>query len=94
MLVGVFRAADRLRDTIVADSVWLCRYLLGNRLRIGPALADGRVEVQLRGHSARSLAGEIAGIGAAIEILDPPEVRDELATLGSALVALYAGARA
>ncbi|MDQ6726740.1 MAG: WYL domain-containing protein, partial [Actinomycetota bacterium] len=79
---------------VAADSVWLCRYLLGNRLRIGPALADGRVEVQLRGHSARSLAGEIAGIGAAIEILDPPEVRDELAALGSALVALYAGARA
>lgn len=79
---------------VAADSVWLCRYLLGNRLRIGPAGPDGRVEVQLRGHSARSLAGEIAGIGAAIEVLDPPEVREHLVAIGTALVALYAGAHA
>lgn len=79
---------------VAADSVWLCRYLLGNRLRIGPAGPDGRVEVQLRGHSARSLAGEIAGIGAAIEVLDPPEVREHLVAIGTALVALYADAHA
>ena len=29
MLVGVFRAADRLRDIIVADSVWLTYLSLG-----------------------------------------------------------------
>ncbi|MDQ2825641.1 MAG: YafY family transcriptional regulator [Actinomycetota bacterium] len=79
---------------VAADSVWLCRYLLGNRLRIGPAGPDGRVEVQLRGHSARSLAGEIAGIGAAIEVLDPPEVREHLVAIGTALVALYADSHA
>jgi len=90
---------DRRRTPLVAnalvaaDSVWLCRYLLGNRIRIGPAGPDGRVEVQLRGHSARSLAGEIAGIGAAVEVLDPPEVRACLAAIGSDLAALYGGAR-
>ncbi len=29
MLVGIFRAADRLRDIIVADSVWLTYLSLG-----------------------------------------------------------------
>lgn len=89
---------DRRRTPLVAnalvapDSVWLCRYMMGNRLRIGPAGIDGRVEVQLRGHSARSLAGEIAGIGAAVEVLDPPEVREHLAAIGAELATLYAGA--
>ena len=40
---------------------------------------DGTIDVELRGHNVRSLAGELAGFGGAVEILDPPEVRDELA---------------
>jgi predicted DNA-binding transcriptional regulator YafY len=58
-------------------------------VRIGPTGADGRVEVELRGHTTRSLAGEIAGLGAALEIVDPDEIRDLLATIGDELAALY-----
>ncbi|HEX2118428.1 MAG TPA: SRPBCC domain-containing protein, partial [Acidimicrobiales bacterium] len=59
--------------------------------RIGPTVEDGRVEVELRGHSAFSLAAEIAGLGAMVEVLAPAEVRDHLAAAGVELVAQYAG---
>jgi len=59
------------------------------RVRIGPAGPDGRVEVELRGHHVRSLGGEVAGLGAALEIVDPPELREHLARLGQELSAAY-----
>ncbi|MGA2521877.1 MAG: WYL domain-containing protein, partial [Acidimicrobiales bacterium] len=62
---------------------------LGRRLRIGPAGDDGRVEVELRGQSARALAGEIAGFGADIEVLEPQEIRSLLARIGGDLVSRY-----
>ena len=58
-------------------------------VRIGPAGADGRIEVELRGHHVDALAAEIAGLGAALAVLDPPELRDRLARLGEELSALY-----
>ena len=71
------------------DAVPHCRWTLGNRVRIGPAGPDGRVEIELRGHSVESLAGEIAGLGGAIEVLDPPELRERLARLAEELTATY-----
>jgi predicted DNA-binding transcriptional regulator YafY len=88
---------DRRRTPVLAhalvqpDVVWLCRSIFGNRVRIGPTTADGSVEVELRGHSARSLAAEAAGMGAMLKVLDPPEVRAWLATIGEELARLYAG---
>lgn len=66
-----------------------CRMAMGTRVRIGPAGPDGRVEVELRGHSTHSLAAEIAGFGAGLEVLDPPELRSHLAGTGAELTALY-----
>ena len=63
--------------------------MLGNRLRIGPTRADGRVEIEAGGPSIPALAGELAGFGAAIEIDEPPEVREELARIGAQLTAAY-----
>ncbi len=71
------------------DSVWLCRTVLGPRIRIGAAEDDGRVQIEIRGHSVQSLAGEIAGLGARLEVVDPPELRDELARIGAELTAAY-----
>src|SRR5215218_8788066 len=90
---------DRRRTPIVAhglmrsDVVWIVRTMLGNRVRIGPPGPDGRVEVELRGHSLRSLAAEAAGLGAMLESVDPPAVRDQLATVGGELVPLYGPGR-
>lgn len=89
---------DRLRAPLVAhavvdpDLLGALRIVLGTRLAIGAAGADGRVQVELRGHRPRSLAAEIAGFGAHIEVLEPPELRAALAAVGHELVAVYTGA--
>jgi predicted DNA-binding transcriptional regulator YafY len=83
------RAPVQARALARPEVVPWCRFALGSRMRIGSAGLDGRVEVELRGHSARSLAAELAGFGAGIEILDPPEVRQLLAGIAAELAGLY-----
>ena len=83
------RAPVRAHARARPEMVGLCRRIFGTRVRIGPPAPDGRVEVELRGHNVRSLAGEIAGLGAAVEVLDPPEVRQQLADLAAELAATY-----
>jgi predicted DNA-binding transcriptional regulator YafY len=83
------RAPVQARAMVAAAIVPWLRAELGTRVRIGPPGADGRVEVELRGHSPRALAGELAGFGAAVEILDPVEVREQLARIGVELVDRY-----
>lgn len=84
------RAHARVRPDIVA----LCRAAFGSRMQIGPPGPDGWVAVELRGHSTRSLAGELAGFGAWLEVDDPSEVRDDVAGIGQELVAVYGPAPA
>jgi predicted DNA-binding transcriptional regulator YafY len=87
---------DRKRAPVTAtaraDSNLLpvLRWTLGTRVRIGPPEDDGRVAVELRGHSLRALAGEIAGYGNGLEIIEPPELRAQLAEIGAELSATYA----
>lgn len=83
------RTPVQARALVEPDMVGVCRMLLGTRVRIGTARPDGRIEIELRGFSIRALAGEIGGLGAALEVLDPPELRDQLATIGTELVAAY-----
>jgi predicted DNA-binding transcriptional regulator YafY len=74
---------------VAADWLDLVRSVLRGRLRIGPARPDGRVEVEIDGDEVRAIAGELAGWGAAVEVLEPPEVREALAEVGRELVATY-----
>ena len=80
-----FRASARCRP----EMVWLCRRVLGTRIHIGAAEDDGRVRIEIRGHNLMSLAGEIAGLGAHLEVVEPPELRAELARIGAELTAAY-----
>jgi predicted DNA-binding transcriptional regulator YafY len=84
------RLPVRARALVAPDAVPLVRWVLGRRTRIGPAGPDGRVEVELRSYSEQALAGEVAGFGAAVEIVDPPAVRDRLAAIAAELSATYA----
>lgn len=68
----------------------LARWVLGTRLVVGGPAPDGRIEVEVRGHSLRGLAGELAGFGAALEVTGPDEMRASLADIGRQLVAAYA----
>jgi predicted DNA-binding transcriptional regulator YafY len=83
------RTPLRARVMASPEVVGWCRMSLGNRVRIGPAGPDGRVELELRGHNARALAAELAGFGGAIEVLEPEELREQLGALGAQLVDRY-----
>ncbi|MGI9614425.1 MAG: helix-turn-helix transcriptional regulator [Acidimicrobiales bacterium] len=72
------------------DGLGLLRMTLGGRLEVGGSTPDGRIEVVIRGYNEYALAGELAGLIEWLEVTGPPGVREELASIGSALVARYA----
>jgi predicted DNA-binding transcriptional regulator YafY len=47
------------------------------------------VPIEVRGTHLRELAGELAGFGGAVEVIEPAALRDELARVGAELVARY-----
>lgn len=83
------RAPITARATVASRAVPLCRSIMGSRVRIGPSGPEGRLEVELRGRTFRSLAGEVAGHGAWVEVIDPPELREQLALIAAELTTLY-----
>ncbi|MEO6126227.1 MAG: YafY family protein [Ilumatobacteraceae bacterium] len=86
------RISTWARGTVDPDLMWVLRMMLGSRVRIGPATADGRIEVEVGSHSARSLAGEVAGFGGGLRLVEPREVLEALAAIGRDLVAIYGAA--
>jgi predicted DNA-binding transcriptional regulator YafY len=72
-----------------AEIAGVLPWIFGNRVRIGPAGADGRVEIELRGHHLDSLAHDVAGFGNEVEVVEPDELRQRLRDVGHALVATY-----
>ncbi|MEA2825907.1 MAG: hypothetical protein QOG43_346 [Actinomycetota bacterium] len=89
--VDLRRTPATARALATPRSLGWCRWAFGNRLRIGPSQPDGRVEVEVRGHSVQSLGAEMAGLAGYVEAVDPPELRAELARLAAALSAVYGG---
>ncbi|PZA20442.1 helix-turn-helix transcriptional regulator, partial [Modestobacter versicolor] len=62
------------------------RRVLGRHCTGDEPAEDGRVRVRVAAHTARSVAEQLAGFGGAVEVVEPPEVRAELARLGAELV--------
>ncbi len=60
-------------------------------VRGDPGDPGGRVSVTVAAHTARSVAEQLAGWGAAVEVVGPSEVRAELARIGAELTAAYGG---
>jgi predicted DNA-binding transcriptional regulator YafY len=87
--VDELRTPARARAIVEPTVLSLLRWVFGRRVRIGPSGASGRVEVELRSASMRALAGEIAGFGGSIEVLEPEEIREYLAQIGRELVDIY-----
>lgn len=52
---------------------------------LGPA-DDGRIRAEITADTAKMVARQLAGWGADVEVVGPPEVRAELAALGAELV--------
>lgn len=89
--VDEWRAPVRARARVEPDTLPAVRWVFRTRVRIGPSGEDGRVEVELRGYGERSLAGEIAGFGAGVEVVEPASVRDLLSDIARQLSAVYGG---
>lgn len=52
-------------------------------------LGDGRSRVRIAAPTPRDIARNLAGWGSAVEVLDPPPVRAELARIGTELLGRY-----
>jgi predicted DNA-binding transcriptional regulator YafY len=88
---------DRLRAPVRAQAaaeprvVRLLRWVFDTLVRVGPMRPDGRVDVEIAGPNIDALAGQLAGFGADVEVLEPEALRAELAGIGRELVARYGG---
>jgi predicted DNA-binding transcriptional regulator YafY len=80
-----FRATARVE----AEAIPWLRSSLGNRLSVRGENAGDLVEIEIRSWSARSLAAELAAFGRWVEVLEPVEVRQELARIGDELSERY-----
>ena len=80
--------------TALADAgiVGVLRGELGTRLTVGATVDDGRVAVEMRGHSPQFIAAELAGFADHLEVTTPQAVRDHLAHLGARLRDRYGSA--
>jgi len=83
------RTPLEIQALCTADGIGVLRLALGGRLDIGGPTPDGRIEVVIRGSDEYVLAGELSGLGEWIEVTGPQGVRDQLASIGGALVARY-----
>ena len=80
-----------VRATALAqrDALGALRATFGSRLSVGGPAADGRIEVEVASSSSLRIAVELAGFGAAVAVVGPPDVRDHLARIGHELSDLY-----
>ncbi|MEP7047354.1 MAG: YafY family protein [Ilumatobacteraceae bacterium] len=85
------RLPTEVRALVDLHAMAWVRHTFGTRLRIGMAVDDGRVEVEIRAQSDYSVAAELAGYGRLVEVLEPQSVRDRLVDVAGELEALYAG---
>ena len=92
--VDELRLPVRVEAHATTDVVGLLRLMFGRRVRIGPPVGDDRVAVEVRGHHAHAVAGELAGLGDRVVVLGPADVRARLRELGAQLSRTYAATRA
>jgi predicted DNA-binding transcriptional regulator YafY len=87
--VDQLRAPVRVLAAADVSVVPLLRWVFDTQVRVGPARPDGRIDVEVAGPHVEALAGQLAGFGARIEVLEPVELRTELARIADELVATY-----
>lgn len=71
--------------------MWVLRDHFGRHCHVEEAVADGRVRVRVGAPEPRDIARLLAGWGAMVDVLEPPEVRAELARIGAELVCYAEG---
>ncbi|WP_430782890.1 helix-turn-helix transcriptional regulator [Actinoplanes sp. G11-F43] len=69
---------------------WVLRDHFGPHCEQLEVLPDGRARVRVGAPEPRDIARTLSGWGSAVEVLEPPAVRAELARIGTELAGLYA----
>jgi predicted DNA-binding transcriptional regulator YafY len=91
------------RCLVAPNRIPMLRARLGTRLRIGGPVgsakaasaaavqteADGRIQIEVRGFNEIVLAGDLAGFGNLLEVVEPPALRERLALVAEELLGLY-----
>ncbi|SDS69058.1 helix-turn-helix transcriptional regulator [Actinoplanes derwentensis] len=87
----VERKRARTKATLLIENrfVWVLRDHFGRHCELLDLLPDGRARVRVGAPEPRDIARTLSGWGSSVEVLDPPEVRAELARIGAELSALY-----
>ncbi|KAB8189343.1 WYL domain-containing protein [Nonomuraea phyllanthi] len=91
----VVEEMERRRSFVSATVLVAERYVPVLRARFGRNTevvgtdADGRVRLRVAAPMALTIAEQLAGWGSTVEVVEPEEVRAELARIGSELVARY-----
>jgi predicted DNA-binding transcriptional regulator YafY len=92
---GIVARLDEQRQTKRVEALadpsimgWL-RGHFGNRLSIGGPLDDGRVAVEIGFPPSHDASLDLAGYSFGLEVINPPELREQLAAIGSRLVERY-----
>ncbi|MCP9624684.1 YafY family transcriptional regulator [Nocardia otitidiscaviarum] len=90
------RIRARVQATLLVDTrlAYVLHDQFGRHCETEADRDDGRSRVRVGAPTALDIARHLAGWGADIEVLDPPEVRAELARLGAELTARYASSTA
>ncbi|MGW6817982.1 helix-turn-helix transcriptional regulator [Streptomyces sp. NPDC055005] len=78
-----------VRAAVHTDVLPALRELFGDRLRGPRPRADGRHDIEADGPSLDVLTARLAGFGARVEVLGPPEARAHLARLGRELASVH-----
>ncbi len=97
---GVVAEMDERRTSVPVRALvdpeivgWL-RGHFGRSLTVGEAGPDGRLSVEIGFGETHHPAMELSGYVSGLEVIDPPEVRAELAAIGRRLVERYVADRA
>jgi predicted DNA-binding transcriptional regulator YafY len=83
------RQSSRVRAIVDAALLGPLRGHFGHRLTVGDAIDDGRIEVDIDVRASNRAALELAGYCFGLEVLEPLEVRSQLAAMGARLVERY-----
>jgi predicted DNA-binding transcriptional regulator YafY len=84
------RGPQRVKALAQPEILPALRGHFANRLSVGPAAKDGRVTVEIGFGDQRRAAAELAGYCFDLDVLEPDDVRADLAGIGLRLVERYA----
>ena len=83
------RNSQRVRALADPPIIGWLRGHFGKRLSVGNSEPDGRICIEIGFGAAHNAAVELAGYGSGLEVLEPDEVRHQLAVIGARLVDRY-----